>query len=200
MPTGSPEGAFRRTVRLRRRVTERRPAVLGWARMTTDDDAVSILVTEQSTVPPLSIAFGALPVIPFVAGAILAWTAGPWSPLFIDLTVLWGALILTFLAGVRRGLSFRTMGGPTTAQIATMLWLFALGASSLVIVALSIGTAVMPPAAIAAVLLAMGFASLVVIDPRAAERGEVPLHFRRLRIVQLPIPAAALVAVAAAAL
>jgi hypothetical protein len=39
----------------------------------------------------------------------------------------WGSAILIFLGGVRRGLSFRTPGGPTKAQIATMFWLFGLG-------------------------------------------------------------------------
>ena len=38
-----------------------------------------------------------------------------------------GAAILLFLAGVRRGLSFRTPGGATAGQIAASLWYFAAG-------------------------------------------------------------------------
>lgn len=164
--------------------------------MSADRDTILIKVDEPRKVPPLSVAFGAMPMVPFVVGAILAWTAGEWTPLFVDLTLLWGASILTFLAGVRRGVSFRTMGGPTRAQMLAMLWLFCLGSGSLLVTALSLGTTSVPPEAIASVVLAVGYASLVVLDPAAAARGEVPLFFQRLRPVQMPVPALALAAVA----
>jgi hypothetical protein len=98
----------------------------------------------------------------------------------LSLTGLWGCAILLFLSGVRRGLSFRTEGGPTWVQIATMLGLFLLGFGGLVLLFLG---ALRPALA----LLIVGFTGVAILDPIAARRGEAPLFFARLRPFQIPI-------------
>ena len=145
-------------------------------------------ITEPLHTPPLGLLPGFSAMLPIVAGAAAAWLlAGPAAVLAEDGAVLWAGAVLTFLAGVRRGLSFRTPGGATIAQIATMLWLFLLGIGALVTVS----------ERIAPVLLLVGYLSLAILDPLAARRGEAPLFFARLRPVQMLIPIVALLAILA---
>jgi hypothetical protein len=139
-------------------------------------------------VPWLSLVLGFGPMLPFVAGAAAAWwLAGDPGRMALTLTLLWGCAILLFLSGVRRGVSFRTEGGATLAQIATMLALFALGWGALVAVVLG-------SAATATVCLLVGFGLIAVLDPIAARRGEAPLSFARLRPIQMPVALASLAA------
>ena len=115
-------------------------------------------------------------MLPFAAGAIAAWMFRDATP--IRLTIIWGGGILAFLAGVRRGLSFRTPGGEAFAQIATMLWLFMLAVAALA----------SPWLVSAATMLLVGYISVAILDPRAAARQEVPLFFARLRPLQMMVP------------
>ena len=126
--------------------------------------------------PSLVLGYGAM--VPFVAaaGAVVVGE-GTTRALGFMVMVLWGSALLLFLAGVRRGLSFRTPGGPTRAQIAMTLWLFLLGLA-----------APMLPVGPALLILTAGFLSLAVMDPAAARRGEVPPFFARLRPPQMAIP------------
>jgi hypothetical protein len=152
----------------------------------------TITVTERAETPWLSIVLGYGPMLPFVAGALAAWTlSDAWRNEAIGLTLIWATAILTFLAGVRRGLSFRTEGGPAVAQIATMFVLFVL--------ALGASIAVFHGSYFAAALLALGgFATILATDPIAARRGQAPLFFARLRPPQISIAVVALVCLAAA--
>jgi hypothetical protein len=144
------------------------------------DDERHLDITERKEVPWLSVVFGFGPMLPFMLGAIAAWhMRGSERDVMIRLTILWGAVILTFLAGVRRGLSFRTPGGPRLVQILTMLLLFCLGTAALLAEWLDF-----IPAAL--ILETAGFAALIVLDPIAARHEEVPLFFYRLRPAQLP--------------
>lgn len=152
--------------------------------MERHESVTTAVIHERVRVSWLSLIFGYGAMVPFVAGAVSVLLLEGFRPaLAARLTVLWGCAILFFLAGVRRGLSFRTPGGPTVAQLATMLWLFLLGAGALVIEAL------LPLWSRTAVtLLITGYVSLLVLDPIAARRGEVPPFFARLRPVQMLIP------------
>jgi hypothetical protein len=146
-----------------------------------------IEVIESGRIPGLDILFGFGPTLPFAAGAALAW----WLPqpsrmIALQLVALWGSAILLFLSGVRRGLSFRTEGGPTWSQMATMLALFCMGLGALA--ALLIDALL-----IALIVLLAGFGAVFVLDPIAAGRGEAPLYFSRLRRLQIPIILLALV-------
>ncbi len=138
----------------------------------------SFLVTEPAHASPLSLLLGFSAMLPIAAGALLAWLPFPFGPLAETGAVLWGGAVLTFLAGVRRGVSFRMPGGPRVAQIATMLWLFLLGVGALATL----------PLEVARVLLLLAYVSLAVLDPLAARRGEAQLFFARLRPVQMAIP------------
>lgn len=148
------------------------------------------LVTEEPRETPwLSVVLGYGPMLPFVAGAAAAWwQRGMWDELILLATILYGAAILLFLSGVRRGVSFRTEGGPTVVQIATMLGLFCLGLGALLTVVI-LGNRV-----IALDLLIAGFVAIAILDPIAARRGEAPLFFARLRPLQIPIAVLSLVA------
>lgn len=154
-------------------------------------DARRITVTERPEVPALAVVFGFGPMLPLVAGAGLAWwLRGEAGERVTVLTILWGCAILLFLSGVRRGLSFRTEGGETVAQIATMLGLFGLGFAALLAVAFG-----MPPVAL--LLLMTGFAAIAILDPIAARRGEAPLFMARLRPMQMPLAILSLAALLA---
>ena len=156
-----------------------------------DAETIQFRVTESRRTPALSVFLGSIAMVPFAVGAVAAWVLGPdWSALAAKFTLLWGCSILIFLAGVRRGVSFRTAGGPTVAQIATMVWLFVLGVTALML----------PGFVVPLVLLLAGYLSLAVLDPLAARRGEAPLFFERLRPVQMLVPLASLAAVLVRAL
>jgi hypothetical protein len=144
-------------------------------------EARTITVSERPAVPWLAVLFGYGPMLPLLAGAAGAWWwRGETGATIEGVTILWGAAILLFLSGVRRGLSFRTEGGETLAQVATMLALFGLG--FLALLAQAFGYRVP-----ALVLLILGFAAIAVLDPIAAARGEAPLFFARLRPLQMPL-------------
>ena len=130
--------------------------------------------------PPLSLllAYAAmLPMAVGAAGAVATRSAGA-----ARLTQTWAGAVLCFLSGVRRGLAFRQAGGSTVAQVASMFWLFVLGAGSLL----------SPRRVPALLLLLLGYGSEIVLDPAAARRGEAPRYFARLRPAQLLIPIAGL--------
>lgn len=147
-----------------------------------------IEIVESDAIPGLDYLFAFGPMVPFAAGAVAAWSlSGSLSALAVQATALWGAAILLFLSGVRRGLSFRTEGGPTWAQMATMIAFFLLGLGALACIWLD----AMRPALI--VLLA-GYALIFILDPIAAHRGEAPLYFARLRRMQIPIALISLIA------
>lgn len=139
-----------------------------------------VVVEETPDVPWLGLTLGYLAMVPLVVAAAVAvgvrdgsraeQLAGAWG-------VLWAGALLTFLAGVRRGVSFRTEGGPRRAQLVTMLWIFALGVATL---------ALGPPLGLLTALA--GFLTLWLVDPRAARRAEVPAYFARLRPLQLVPP------------
>lgn len=146
------------------------------------EDSRTLTITEHAAVTRDGLLFGYGPMLPFPAAALVLWFGeGRFAAVASHLIILWGAAILLFLSGVRRGLSFRTEGGPRPAQFAAMLWLFLIG----------LGALLAPPAWAAGLLLA-GYGSILLLEPRAARRGEVPLYFARLRPWQMAVPTASL--------
>ena len=140
--------------------------------------------TSDHQIPTRSLVLGYLPMAPLVIAGVLVWFVGPLTLAFVvTAAIYWSAILFFFLAGVRRGLSFFTEGGPQPAQLLTMGLLFALG---LVIF-------IMPYAVVAVVLCGLGFAGIAVLDPRAARRGEVPDFFAALRPPQMSVAAASMV-------
>lgn len=132
----------------------------------------------QPRIPLTSLVFGYGPVLPLPIAALMAWTLPPPVPtVAMWLAIWWGASILIFLAGVRRGRSFHGDAETPVAPLIAMIWLFVLGA----------GAFVCPTPLMSLVLLTIGYASIAVLDPMAARKGEAPPHFARLRPPQMGI-------------
>ena len=132
----------------------------------------------------LLLAYAAM--VPIVGGAVACLVVtGATAGVAVHLTIIWSGAVLCFLSGVRRGLSFRQEGGPLLSQLATMLWLFVLGAGSL-----------LSPFALASLVMQLlGYSTMAIYDPRAAQDGEAPRYFQRLRPVQMLIPIVSLIVV-----
>ena len=135
--------------------------------------------------PPASLVFGHGAMIPLVLAAAGAWLLpGGWPPVAVRLAVIWAALILAFVGGVRRGFGFAAPTAGTAAEIAAAVAYFAFGGLALV---------AMPYPVVALWLVAVGFVAVALFDGRAARRGRAPAHFARLRPPQMLVGAAALV-------
>lgn len=134
-------------------------------------------------VPANSAILGYGPMVPLVAAAAAVWlTTGDLPDIALRLAVIWAALILAFIAGVRRGFGFGVDRASTASEIASSTAYFALAGLALIA----------PRADIALGLLVLGFLLAAVLDRRAALAGNAPSHFARLRPPQLGLGAAAL--------
>ena len=134
----------------------------------------------------LVLAYG--PVLPLPLAAI-GWLLlpFPWPGGLLWLAVWWGGAILTFLAGVRRGLSFQGVGA-SFPELALMTWLFVLGAGAIA-AALAVHTPLLP-----LTMLVLGYATLAIVDPISARRGRAPAHFETLRPLQMGVALIGLIA------
>jgi hypothetical protein len=148
-----------------------------------------IVATEEARPPLLSLLLGWGAMAPFPAFAALAALPPPWPPHAAWAAGLWGGAILAFLAGVRRGVSFRQPGGPAPRQIVIMGGHFAFALAGLALVA-----AGLPGPACG--LLTLPYASLAITDRAGAKAGTMPLHFARLRPAQSAVATVSLAAVA----
>ncbi|MEC3950173.1 DUF3429 domain-containing protein [Sphingobium sp. HWE2-09] len=145
----------------------------------------------KDKVPLDSVIFGYGPMLPFLAAAVGVWLMPPpWPGVARDLVILWGALILAFVAGVRRGFGFGDPAASTSAAIATML-LYFLPAG----IALVLHWADQPILALA--VLIAGYALVAMFDAHAAKAGDAPAHFARIRPSQMMIAIGGLAAVLA---
>jgi hypothetical protein len=118
-------------------------------------------------------------MLPFVAAAVGAWTLpASWLAVAVRLAIIWGALILALVAGVRRGYGFGSPEASTSVAIRTMLVYFVPAGVALIFAGVGIDTAALG-------VLAIGFSLVMVLDPRAAKKGDAPSHFAALRGVQM---------------
>ncbi|MCQ8279566.1 DUF3429 domain-containing protein [Acetobacteraceae bacterium KSS8] len=150
--------------------------------------AALVLRVEEPRWPPLlGILLAHAAMVPILLGAIaFALVTVEMRPLVLGATITWGASVVLFLSGVRRGLSFRTPGGATVAQVSTSMALFGLGL-------LAFCGLWLPTPVPSLLLLLLAFAGMGVLDPIAARRGETPLYFAGLRPLQMALPSAALI-------
>jgi len=140
---------------------------------------------DDPRIPLNSIIFGFGPMLPLAFAALGAWLLPPpWPMLAVRLAIIWGAMILIFVAGVRRGFGFGNPRASTGVEIATMLAYFVPAGLALVV----------PVGSIALMLLLVGYVLVPVLDTRAARAGNAPAHFAQLRWPQMAI---AIVSVAA---
>lgn len=141
---------------------------------------------DDPRIPVNSAILGYGPMLPLVVAALGTWFgAGVLPDVALRLAIIWAALILTFIGGVRRGFGFGVDRTSTAAEIATSTGYFALAGLALVA----------PRADWALPLLIGGFLLAAFLDRRAALAGDAPRHFARLRPPQLGIGAAALAAI-----
>jgi hypothetical protein len=145
---------------------------------------VSFRIDESAETPLLGLVFGWAAMLPFVPGAVAVWL---WrdSGAAVGLTIVWGGAVLAFLAGVRRGLSFRMPGGEDAGQIVTMLGPFLLAFAALV----------SPWPVASLIFLLIGYAGIALLDPIAARRRRAPLFFASFRPLQMLVPVACLGAI-----
>lgn len=123
------------------------------------------------------------PMLPLVVAGAAAWLLPPpWPFWAVQLGILWGALILAFIAGVRRGFGFGSAGASKPAAIGASIVYFTLAGLGLVI-----GR---PSMALLPLLVGYGLAAL--LDRRAALAGNAPAYFATLRPRQLLLGAAGL--------
>lgn len=142
-------------------------------------------MTRRSTIPFDSIVFGFGPMLPLVAAGIGAWLLPAQMAMIVtQLAIVWGALILAFIGGVRRGFGFARADASTATEIAAAVGYFTIAG-----LALLVGYA-----ATSVALLAAGFALAALLDRRAALAGNAPAHFARLRPPQLLLGCAGLAA------
>jgi hypothetical protein len=145
----------------------------------------------RAPIPFLSLVFGYGPVAPFVAAAVGAWSmSAPWPGLLTRLAIIWGGIILVFVAGVRRGYGFGDPGASTVREIASMLVYVVLGGASLVFASVGL-------LAVALWIQVAGFILVPLFDRKAAFAGDAPAYFARLRPPQMTIVVAALAALIA---
>jgi Protein of unknown function (DUF3429) len=130
-------------------------------------------------IPLLSLVLGFGPAAVILVAGALALLGWPWALVFGQ---AWAAVILIFLAGVVRGLSFFTAGGPRMSQIAVSMVRFGCGVAALIL-----------PPVLALPVLAVGYLSSLLYDPFAARTGAAPRYFARLRPPQMIVALVGLV-------
>jgi hypothetical protein len=140
--------------------------------MNRSDRTIRVRETPRVPLDGLLLGWGAM--VPFPLLAAVCWWGGAWAGTAAVAAQLWGGALLLFFAGVRRGLSFRTEGGPRLRQLIVFALLFCTGLFVLIL-----------PVATALVVVAGALAALALEDVGAATRGEAPLYFRRLRPAQM---------------
>ena len=135
----------------------------------------------QDHTPVISLLLAEAAMLPIAGGTLTSIALGHERGAGVErLTIGFAGSVLCFLAGVRRGLSFRQPGGPTANQIGIMFSVFSLGS----------GAVLLPARKPALLLLLSGFGLLATLDPDAARTGQAPRYFARLRPVQMLIPLA----------
>lgn len=133
---------------------------------------------DSPAVPLNSRILGFGPMLPLVLAGAGAWVLeGDRALLVIRLAIVWGALILAFIGGVRRGFGFGNPAASTRTEIVAAIAYFTLAGLALLA----------PQAAIALGLLIVGFALAALLDTRAALHRDAPAHFARLRGPQLAL-------------
>jgi hypothetical protein len=128
----------------------------------------------------LDLCLGVAATVPLLAAAAFVCLEPAGSSDWIrTLAVIWASSLLTFFAGVRRGLTFSEAGGGRAFELATLLVVFGVGVLSLVLVSPAMGAA--------------GLAAVGLLDARSGARLEAPRYFRIFRPAQMTVCVIALV-------
>jgi len=141
--------------------------------------------TESNAAPPVALWLGAAGALPFVAAAAAVLLADPWRGPALLALMTYGAVILSFLGGIRWGLAIA--GG----QRGRALDLFVSVCPSLVA-----WGALLLPAGMGIPVLAAAFVVMLGLDRAAARRGAAPAWYPRLRTPLTAVVVAALLTAA----
>jgi hypothetical protein len=145
----------------------------------------------QPRIPPAALFLGLAGLIPFAAGALAAWSQSVFLPpgTGLKLVISYGALILTFLGGIRWG----TAIGPYGARRQSFEFFGSVLGSLAGLAALFL--AAVP----ALTLLLAGFLMQAFWDVTSVEDGRLPAWFGKLRMLLSAGAVLALIAALAAA-
>lgn len=156
-----------------------------------DTLVIAGMTEAKPPIPTDSLIFGYGPMLPFVAAAIGAWALpSPWPEHAVGLAIIWGGLILSFVAGVRRGYGFGNPAASTPREIIAAMVYFVPAGLALLCGIIGNWTA-------ALALLIVGYLLVIVFDRFGAVAGNAPAHFARLRPPQMAIAVVALAALLA---
>lgn len=130
---------------------------------------------ETDAATPVIMAAGYAGLIPFVVAAGASWLgiALPFGADGVMLAQTYGAVILSFLGGIRWGVALSPLSGAVRGKHIALS----------VLPPLAAWVAVLMPAPIALTLLLAGFAAQLYWDLRAYRSGLIPQWFRDLRVV-----------------
>ena len=149
--------------------------------------SASVRLTNDAGIPASALLLGVAGVLPFWLATMLLWSnsdpVGP--PLASATTIAYGAIILSFLGGIRWGLAIAPGGGrPGAASLALS-----------VLPGLAGFVAMFTPTSIALCILISGFLLHALWDVLAADTGRLPQWFATLRMIltALTVPAILLV-------
>lgn len=132
-------------------------------------------MTSSSTIPASALVLGLAGLVPFAAGALALWAPLPLlaAESGLRLLVVYGAIILSFLGGIRWG----TAIGPYDAgRQAREFGLSVLGSLA------GLAAVFLPPLA-GLTLLVAGFLLQALWDVTSVESGRLPMWFGRLRMI-----------------
>jgi hypothetical protein len=139
----------------------------------------------DAPLPPLARLLGLAGLIPFVAGALAVFAAEGWTRgLALQALAAYGAVILSFLGAVHWGFALAAPDTPATPArliggVLPSLWAWA---------------ALLLPASLACLALAIGLALTLAAEEVARARGSTPLAYQRLRRLLSLVAAASLLA------
>lgn len=132
----------------------------------------------MNAIPAPARFFGLAGLLPFVFGALLCWVSMPESVAAFGmngpfLLSAYGAVILSFLGGIRWGVAMQT--NTMMNEWAVVAWAM--------VPSLVGWFALLMPALIGLPLLGLGFVLQVSIDAQSTRRGLTPAWFLTLRII-----------------
>jgi hypothetical protein len=132
-------------------------------------------LTDLKTVPPMALFLGSFGLLPFLAGGVGVWLDGLGDLQYAlpMLVLIYGAIITSFLGGVRWGAAMQN--GATQEQ--TRYLIISIVPSLLAFIALTL------PLASGLVLLTIVFLSQALIDILAVKAGHLAAWFAPLRLL-----------------
>ena len=130
-------------------------------------------IGNDTKIPLPALALGAAGVLPFIAGGLATLTLPEWSAFATQATLFYGAVILSFLGGIRWGFAMHTgIAGKGWFHyvIAVVPSLFAWGA--LLVPLVDIGIA----------MCILGLVGMLLADIQLTNQGKAPMWFQKLRL------------------